>query len=417
MRYKGLIKLLMGNGSAQLISLLFLPILTRYISPESFGAYALYLASSFLFSAVVTLKYDYLITLKRNDEERSAVYFTALKFITVLSVISSIIFLAIGFNGFFLVGGFLLSVFNLNNGYFYSLKSYGTVSCLRVLYSFLNVALPLIFLSFSGYELIVANITSLSITLLFSFYFLNKKVSLLKGIDTQLLLLDKKFIRYTYIESLFQVASSQYVVIAMSTLMEKAILGFYSVANKVLLAPITLFSTAFTSFLASNLTDDKNNQKVLINGVLNLITPISIIIIFPLYFYIDRLVPLILGDAWVQSIDIFKLIMPAILAQFVFSPFYSLLHYNSLNRVSFYLNLSLLATKFSVLFLWWKYSLDYKFGLYLLFSSHAVFYFILAFYVYKKVLLSRYISIEILSFLSVLMAFLVLIYFNFNEVI
>jgi O-antigen/teichoic acid export membrane protein len=81
---------IIGTGLSQLVPLLFLPVLTRFNSPEAFGVFAIYSAVYSIITAIIGLRFDYFIlfTHKKSDAEtHAAISLMASATITLISFI------------------------------------------------------------------------------------------------------------------------------------------------------------------------------------------------------------------------------------------------------------------------------------------------------------------------------------------
>lgn len=70
--------LISGTALAQLIPILLQPVLRRYYTPETFGAYAVYLSLLGILIVISSLKYELAIILPKKDKEAANVFFLAL---------------------------------------------------------------------------------------------------------------------------------------------------------------------------------------------------------------------------------------------------------------------------------------------------------------------------------------------------
>ncbi len=86
------LKLLAGNVAAQLIPLIFAPVLTRLYSPEDFGGFAVYMSIVSIVAVVSTGRYELAIMLPQKEED--AVNVCALTAF-IVAVVSSAVFIVI----------------------------------------------------------------------------------------------------------------------------------------------------------------------------------------------------------------------------------------------------------------------------------------------------------------------------------
>ncbi len=67
-----------GNGVAQLINLMSLPIITRLYAPKEFGEQTIFLQITAIVISVITLRLEYLINLPKQEEEADSIIIIAL---------------------------------------------------------------------------------------------------------------------------------------------------------------------------------------------------------------------------------------------------------------------------------------------------------------------------------------------------
>lgn len=83
--------LISGTAIAQLIPVLLQPILRRYYSPETFGAYSVYLSFVGIFAIIASVKYDLAIILPRRDKDAANIFFLSV----IISFVLSILFILV----------------------------------------------------------------------------------------------------------------------------------------------------------------------------------------------------------------------------------------------------------------------------------------------------------------------------------
>jgi len=93
---KNILVLMSGTTTAQIISLLVTPILTRLFSPEEFGNYALFITITSILSILISLRYELAIMLPK--EEKDARSIVKLSLIISLIISSFLIIIIFVFN-------------------------------------------------------------------------------------------------------------------------------------------------------------------------------------------------------------------------------------------------------------------------------------------------------------------------------
>lgn len=145
---KAIAALLLGAGGAQLLGLLFMPVLTRCYTKDEFGLFASYQAVVHIIFTVATLKYDSAVVLPKEADVAEALYRLARTLIFLLAIpLSLLLFLPLtyfeeyrGIEWYILVGSIGLSCYTLAH-YWYirtaEFKKLSAVKFLQVLLVFL----------------------------------------------------------------------------------------------------------------------------------------------------------------------------------------------------------------------------------------------------------------------------------------
>src|SRR5438132_626653 len=101
---KNVLTVMTGTTLAQLIPIIFSPVLTRQYSSEDFGVFTLYFSTASIFSLLATLRYEMAILLPKEENDSANLFGLSL-FISLIVSILSLIFvlllkhqLAIWFN-------------------------------------------------------------------------------------------------------------------------------------------------------------------------------------------------------------------------------------------------------------------------------------------------------------------------------
>ena len=82
-----------GNTIAQFVGIIFMPLLTRLYSPESFALQAIFIQSVVLLSAFVTFRFEYFLQLTRSNEEANSLILWILRVGLVMTIVLSVIIL------------------------------------------------------------------------------------------------------------------------------------------------------------------------------------------------------------------------------------------------------------------------------------------------------------------------------------
>ena len=84
---KNVLKLLTGISIAQIIPIVFTPILTQYFSPDEFGIYGLYISVCSILGVVASFKYDVAIMLPKRNRDAMNILILSFFFTFIFSII------------------------------------------------------------------------------------------------------------------------------------------------------------------------------------------------------------------------------------------------------------------------------------------------------------------------------------------
>ena len=255
---KNIFTLILGTGSAQLIPILILPILTRLYTPADFGVFGGFVAATALLAIIATFKYDVAIIQPIENSDADQVFklsiFTAFIFAVFLYII---LFLfdneMLNFNGYYGII-FLVPITSLiisfNSSFTYLLnrkKLYKQMSLNKILQSLLIgiISLVLGYLNF-GYLGLIAGyiIGSLFVTLILFFKYWRsvEKGNIMRMFDIAKIY--RSYPMYSLPSGISNVSANQLPVILLTKIFNADISGFYFLVHKILSVPIMLISSS-----------------------------------------------------------------------------------------------------------------------------------------------------------------------------
>lgn len=325
---KNIITLVTGTAMAQIIAFVFMPILTRLYGPEVYGVLGVYSSLLAVLIPIAALTYPVAIVLpKKSDDVRNIVYISiAISFfISTLSIVIVLLFsenikrflnvsfyqellLLIPIVMFFGVLINILQQIFIRNGEFQSIAKSSVFHALTV--NGLNTSFGL----FKPFATTLIIITSLGYFVHFLFLYKYSTINLVhiknkvKKIDKDHTIdIAKKYRDFPLYRApeVFVNAISQNLPILMLTMFFGPIAaGFYSIAKKVLEAPIQLIGKSigdvFYPKIAETAREGGNVSNLLIKSTLVLalvgMIPFGIIIIFG-----PNLFSIIFGNEWSQA--------------------------------------------------------------------------------------------------------------------
>lgn len=247
--------LLAGAFLAQLIYLCTLPILSSLYGPAEFGAFAVILASGNILAVALGLRYEMAIVMPRQIQGafnllvavHGLAFFITLLLSIVLGLLSSYWDVAYFDNWLLMVLlAFLLFSFGACNYFLHKIECYGVASALMVL------KVILVFLAqflWGGGEvgLIAGQVLGSFIVFVFGLVFIalyqrrqGLSFSLRKGIA--LCRMHHRFPRFSLPAALMNAMGSNLPVILIEALLGKHVAGLFSMANRLVLAPVSLLA-------------------------------------------------------------------------------------------------------------------------------------------------------------------------------
>ena len=338
---KNVAKLVTGTASANVITVLFLPILTRLYSVDDFGQFQLLLSVALIITVISTLKYEMTIPLPKNKSDSDALFLVAFLF---LLTISSGLFITLHYFGIPILNLFdagHLSVyrwwisfavlfgggFELMNYVYMRNKSFGLMAKYRILQVAIiqgvSLAFGLISPDFSG--------------LLYAYLAGNGIVAIVMYIKSNVSMKDvnirhasfqafkfKKFPMINAPMALVNTFSMQLPVFMLSAYFSPEIVGYYMMANKMITMPMNLISRSvgrvYYQSASSAIHKGKNGILRIFNQTVRRVVKVGIIPALVILIFSPTLVTIILGAQWSQTGVFMQIMIPWLFFQFINLP-------------------------------------------------------------------------------------------------
>jgi len=337
---RNVLTLMTGTTMAQAIPIAISPILTRIYTPEDFGLFALFMSMAFILSVMATGRYEMAIMLPKKEEDARTIVLLS---ILINSVISSVLLLIVGvFNKQItaLIGKeeispwlyvvpltvFLLGLFKSLNFWNNRGKKYKNIALSQIAQSGTTAGSNLSF-GFFGYSsigLIIGNIVGhlFSIAIL-GRDFLKSKVEFDK---LKIIALAKKyrfFPKFSVPSGLINVSSKEIPKIIIANILEMKVLGFLSLAQRMMVAPIALFSSSIQQVFFQSATKEykaHGNAEALYKSTRNKLFLIAIVPFVLLYIFAVDIFTIVFGEAWAEAGEIVQILVPFYFVYFVAAP-------------------------------------------------------------------------------------------------
>jgi O-antigen/teichoic acid export membrane protein len=333
--------LMMGSTLAQAIPIAITPILTRLYTPEDFGVLALFIAITSILGSVATGQYEQAIILPKKEED--AIHIAALSLLIALCfsifLLIIVIFLSaqitsliddqeITFWLYFVPLVVLITgLFNVLNYLHTRKKLYKDLSKIMIYRSTMGataqISIGLLKTGATGLitgqilSHLVANIRLMS-NVRREYVDIKLNLKKIKQVSKRY----KNFFLYSIIGTLSN-TSAQYIVnILITSIYNFTTLGFFYLAQRVLVIPSMVVGSSFSQVFYEAATKEKQKKGSATQIYKKTLLKLSLLSAFffpPVYFFAEDVFAFFLGDKWKASGKIAVLLLPLIVAQFIAS--------------------------------------------------------------------------------------------------
>ena len=339
--FSNILNLVFGSGLAQFLPLVVSPLLTRMYLPEHFGGFTFFYSLMTLLGIISSGLFEYAILKPKKVGEA----FNILLITNLLSICFSC------FLAFFLLifGEMLLTLmpeafdwkilmmlpfgilfyvqFQSVTYWLTRLNKFRLISMIKISQGvILSVGSVLLgYFSFNSYGLIISVVVSYLLGTYYLGYFMHRfrnEIDFKGSIS-----LMKKYIEYPkYImpSSLINTFASQSPVYFIGNYFGDAILGFYSFANRILVAPVGIISSSIGQVFFKDLSNQINFSPSTIPSFFQrmvlILSGLSLIIFVPIIIWGETLFSFFFGMEWGQSGQFSKILSVALLTRFIVSP-------------------------------------------------------------------------------------------------
>lgn len=363
--FKNILLLISGAGFSQLIPVVFSPVLGRIYSPQEFGVLAVFIAFCAILGMLSTGMYELSIMIPKKDTNAfhlmvwviiSSGIVSLLLFILLffLSYIPCIAAWQTGFKYHYLLpfGVFFTGCFQ---GYTYWLnrkKEYKILNYCRIGQSITIVVVSLLlgYLGFKDSGLIYGFLAGGVVTIIPVLFVL---VKLKAKISIQTIILNiktyKSYPKLMLATSLMNTTAGYVPVFCIDRFFNTKIVGSYSMAARLLTAPVSIISVVIGQVYYKRMTDIVNSDgrtlKEEFLRTTQLLFGVSLVIFLPLFFIGENIMVFVFGSQWLQAGKFVEIITIATLIKFVVSPLSTIfLATNNLKKVALWQTLYFFTT-------------------------------------------------------------------------
>jgi len=333
--------LMSGTLIAQIVMLVFIPIITRLYTPDEFGIYSLFFSIVNIIGLISSWKYDQAIMLPESDKDAQA-----LVFLSVLITLGMVCLVVLGlllFNEFFIdyfkgqshlvwmipLGVLLIGLLQIFKAYSSRHQFYIKLATVRVANSFAIVGvqgLSKYLFNFDGLILGKLAADALSLFLLVRFH-IKKQTLQLKSLSRRRLGANAKrhdhFPRYQSFTVLLNAISQNIPVLLFASFYSAEVAGLYALTIRVLQVPVGLIGSStrevYYQKASKMYAGGKNIFSLYLKTTLALLK-IFIAPFFVVLFFGDYLFTFVFGQQWVMSGTFAQILILWFLFLFINSP-------------------------------------------------------------------------------------------------
>jgi O-antigen/teichoic acid export membrane protein len=332
--------LITGIGVSQVIPIVFSPVLTRLYTPEDFGSLAFFMASSSIGAIVSTGRYELAIMLPKDSEEALNLLIVTIFLSLSISILIFIILFLFGNNFlcflnypltfstvlFIPLGIFTSGCFQGLNFWLNRNSEFSSISKYRVFQASTIVAFSLILSFFKEIEegLIFSFLIGMFLSVLPIINIIRKNKKLI-SVD-KALNVSKKYSNYPKLlmpTGLFDTIAMQAPIFFITKFFSKIVTGAYSLAFRMVSAPISVISGAFGQVFYNQIVSEVKkgeNTSFIIFKTAKQLTFISLALFLPMFFFGQEIFVILFGANWSDAGRYVEIISFAMMIRFIVSP-------------------------------------------------------------------------------------------------
>lgn len=357
--------LLSGTASAQLLSILVSPILTRIYSPEVFGLLAFYLGVISVLATISSFRYETAILMPKDDDEALKIAQFCFNILLINSFIVLVVFLT--FKDYFFgssqyiffyknywvfpFGVFAVGLYQILNNLALRKQSFSAISQTKITQVISVLILQLIGSKFSSHFLIYGQ--AVGQTAGVYRLFLDRRKNYKREVRVQLdnitvLTKYSKFLKYSMPSALLNSLGGQLPAILLIYFFSPAMAGFYAITQRVLRAPMTLIGGVIANVFTAQSAEMINRNEKIDVFIENVILKLIAIVFFPmggLFLLSPQLFPLVFGEEWAMAGIFAQWMIPWLTIVFITSPITLITEITAKNKNNLIFQVSLFASR------------------------------------------------------------------------
>lgn len=399
-----------GTASAQIINILFTPIVTRLYLPEEFGVLSIFVAIVGMLSTVSSLRYEWAIPIAKDKKEAInllagcifILFITTLIIFVVLNLNIKIInnyFNSKKFNNcynYIPLGSFAIGLYYILLQWSFRERNYKIIAKTKFYQAFFQNLFKILsgYLGIGIHGLLMGNIIgqSAGVTTLSKFSTLNikdlynnvSKENIIKCIKRY-----KNFPIFSATSQLFNSAGGNLPIIFMSAIYGSEMVGYFGLANSIVNVPMVLIGNSIGDvFYGETASIGKSNPHELKKLTGKLFKKLILIGLFPLVILIlfgPQLFSVIFGTNWYEAGKYARILSLLVFARLIFTPISRLYSVFERQKESFLIDLFRVVLIIVVFVFVYFYGLSSYFAVLIYSLAMSVVYYI-TFYVAQKII-------------------------------
>ncbi|MGE4419949.1 MAG: lipopolysaccharide biosynthesis protein [Sulfurimonas sp.] len=321
---RNVLTLMTGTAIAQAIPIAISPILTRIYTPEDFGVFALFVAIVGFVAVIASGRYEQVTMLLKYDKDAINIFALSLVLIFFTSIVSFFVIFVFkeeilqllnndlleNWLYFVPITVFFVALFNLLSNCNNRTKHYKDIAKATIIKS-LVLAITQILIGFlkNGFAgLIIGQILAQIFANIKLAKNIIKNKTLLTSISFEnMLVLAKKYInfpKYNMLHALLVNISSNLPIYLFTPFFGSAIVGKYSLAMMIVLAPMSIIATSTAKVYNQRLVELYNKKENTYIFSLNIIKALLKKILVPFIIFIvfaPQIFEIVFGEEWMDS--------------------------------------------------------------------------------------------------------------------
>lgn len=350
--------LIMGTGIAQILPLLFSPILTRIYTPNDFGKLAFFMALCSIISIVATGLYELSIMLPEKDTTALNILFLVIILAFIISIIIFIIILIFGSNlvallnspisseyllllpvGIFFTGGFQGLNYWLNRK-----KQYKVISRCRITQSITTLVSSLVlgYFGYKSYGLIIGFLIGCIFSVIPLVPIIFKRINFISELNIfNAAKTYKDYPKLMMPSSLMNITATQAPIFFINKFFSSNIVGHFSFASRILTAPIGVISSSIGQIYFQKISEITRKGNINLYPTFlktsKTLFYISFLLFLPFFLFGEDIFRIVFGENWSIAGRFVEVISIGAFIKFIVSPLSTIfISTNNLRTVAFW---------------------------------------------------------------------------------